>query len=69
MELDGSEAIYARMRRVLTARIIDACHGQLGYKSEMRVEGLIAITLDTHSVLVVNMAEVGIGVLSCNLGS
>ena len=53
-----NEAVCARMRRVLTARVIDACHGELSYKSEMRVEGLLAITIDKHSVLVINIAEV-----------
>ena len=55
---ESSEAVYARVRRELTARVLDACLGQLSYASEMRVEGLLAVTLDKHSVLVVNIAEV-----------
>ena len=58
MALRDVEGAFARMKQILTASIVDLCHGGLSFSAEMRIEGLLGITLDRNNVLLVNINEV-----------
>ena len=59
MALRDVEGAFARMKQILTASIVDLCHGGLSFSAEMRIEGLLGITLDRNNVILVNINEVG----------
>ena len=65
MALRDIEGVYARMKQILTASIVDLCHGGLSFSAEMRIEGLLGITLDRNNVLLVNINEVGDAIGYC----
>jgi len=53
-----NEAEHVRMKQILTETIVDLCHAVLGFDTEMRIDGLLGITIDQTDVLLISISEV-----------
>lgn len=47
-----------RIKSILKEAIVNMCNSGLYYQTEMRIEGLLGITLDRREVIIVNVHDI-----------